>query len=90
MNTPEIIILIIIGLMAGAFVLSFVRFALGPSRADRVIALDTLTIIAIGAALAAAAWTGSTAFVDVGLLLALLSFVSTVAFAFYQEKRNQP
>ncbi len=88
MNNLQYIPLVLLAIVAIAFGLSFIRFMLGPSRADRVIALDTLTIVAIGAALTAGVWTRSVFLLDIGLLLALLAFVSTVAFAYYQERRN--
>lgn len=74
--------LAILGLAA---ILGLVRLARGPSRADRVVALELLSTIAIGLVAAAAVVAGTSALLDVALILALVSFLGTVAFARYIE-----
>jgi multicomponent Na+:H+ antiporter subunit F len=73
-----------------AVVLTFLRLARGPSLPDRVIALDLMATLGIGILAAYAIATGQTALLDVGLLLALVSFLSTVAFAHYLERSAMP
>jgi multicomponent Na+:H+ antiporter subunit F len=68
-----------------AAILGLVRLARGPSRADRVVALELLSTIAIGLVAAAAVVAGTSALLDVALILALVSFLGTVAFARYIE-----
>ncbi|MEL6760023.1 MAG: cation:proton antiporter [Myxococcota bacterium] len=71
----------------GALLLSFVltsyRLVRGPSLADRVVALDTMTLLGIAFVAVVAADTGEDAYVDVAIALALVGFLSTVAFARY-------
>ena len=64
----------------------FVRLVIGPSLADRVVALDLLTTIGISVVAAHAVATGQDVFLDVAILLALIAFLSTVAFANYVER----
>lgn len=68
--------------------LVLVRLLRGPSLADRVVALDMLTAVAIGIIAAYAAATGATALLDAALVLALVAFMATVAFAQFVERRS--
>jgi multicomponent Na+:H+ antiporter subunit F len=63
------------------------RLVRGPTTADRVVALDVLAAVAIGFIATYAVATGATALLDAALVLALVSFVGTVAFARYLEHR---
>lgn len=66
-----------------AFVLAFVRLVRGPSLPDRVVALDLMATIGIGFIAAYAIVTDQRVFLDVASVVALLSFLATVAFAYY-------
>lgn len=70
-------------LLALAAVAAGTRIVRGPSDADRVIGLDMLGLLGVAAAGLAALVSGSTAFVDVALGVALVGFLATVAFAGY-------
>lgn len=69
-----------------AVLLAVVRLALGPSFPDRVVALDLITTIGVGIVTAAALAWEQTALLDVATVLALVSFLATVAFARYVER----
>lgn len=64
-----------------------IRLVLGPSLADRVVALDLVTILLIAFAALLALKTGEAVYLDLGLALALVGFLATVAFASYAERR---
>lgn len=68
-----------------AFAIGFARLVRGPHLPDRIVALDMLALIGICAALLQTLATGATAFLDLALVMALVSFLSTVAFARYVE-----
>lgn len=68
---------------------SFIRLARGPSLADRVVALDLISTISVGMIAAYSVATNETAILDVAIILALISFLGTVAFAYYLERRIQ-
>lgn len=77
--------------LAVALVLAGWRMVRGPGFADRVIALDMLTAIAVGFAALTAVTTGRGAFLDIALGIALINFVATLAFAaFLERKRREP
>ncbi|MFN6944128.1 MAG: monovalent cation/H+ antiporter complex subunit F [Cytophagaceae bacterium] len=79
----------ILPILSISIVLVFVRVAIGPSLPDRVIALDLLVTISIGMISAYAILQNKFVFIDVALILALLAFLGTVAFAYYYEKRGK-
>ncbi|WP_333713820.1 monovalent cation/H+ antiporter complex subunit F [Yoonia sp.] len=65
---------------------AFIRLAKGPSLADRVVALDMMTVSVIAVCGVAAVATGVFALLDVALVLALVGFLATVALARYAER----
>ncbi|MBI4927210.1 MAG: pesticidal protein Cry22Aa [Anaerolineae bacterium] len=77
----------ILVMLSAAFVLAFIRLVRGPRLPDRVIALDLLTIVVMGFIIVYAVRSGQAAFLDVAIILALISFVGTAAFAYYIERR---
>lgn len=66
-----------------ALVMTAIRVIVGPSLADRVLALDQLVSIAIGFIAVIAVKTGFELYIDIALALALVGFLATVAFARY-------
>jgi multicomponent Na+:H+ antiporter subunit F len=73
-------------LLSTATFCAFYRLARGPTLPDRVIALDLLALLAVGIAAAYAIDTEQRVFLDVAIVVALISFLVTVAFARYLEK----
>ncbi len=64
-------------------VLCLYRIAEGPSAADRMVALDILGVVVVGFIAIAAAVSGKVYLLDVILVLAMVSFVGTLALAKY-------
>ena len=71
-----------------AVVLAFLRLARGPSLADRVVALDLITVLAVAFCALFAIASGKAAFLDVAIALALVAFLATVALARFAERRQ--
>ena len=69
-----------------ACALATVRVLAGPARADRIVALDIYLASAVALAVAAALLSGRTAFLDVAIVLSLVSFVGTVGWARLVER----
>lgn len=88
MNLTDLAFLSVLPLLLGTIVLAFIRLMRGPSLPDRVVALDLLSLVGISVTGVYAIATEQALFLDVALVLALLSFLGTVAFAFYIERRN--
>lgn len=62
-------------------ILSMARLVLGPTSGDRILALDTMVIAALGLVIVLGVHQGVQIYFEVSLLIAMLGFVSTVALA---------
>ena len=80
---------VLLALLAIPLMLGFLRLALGPSLPDRVVALDFMTAVAVAVAGLWAIASDNPIFLDVAMVLALITFVGTVAFARYLERRGR-
>jgi multicomponent Na+:H+ antiporter subunit F len=78
---------VILLLLSVGLVSVFIRLVRGPYLPDRVIALDLLSILAMGFIVAYAVRFNQPNFLDVAIILAMISFLGTVAFAYYLERR---
>lgn len=72
--------------IALSLVLLLYRMIVGPSNADRAVALDTIGMGLMGMAALLAIKLGSTNFNDVILLIGILLFLGTLAIAKFLEK----
>jgi multicomponent Na+:H+ antiporter subunit F len=75
--------------LALALALAGWRMVRGPSFADRFVALDMLTAVAVGFAALTALSTGRGAFLDIALGVSLINFVATAAFAVFLERKRK-
>ena len=66
-------------------VVAAVRLIRGPSGADRAVALDTMTLIAVSAIAMIALSAGRVIYLDAAMVYAVLSFVGVVAVARHLE-----
>jgi multicomponent Na+:H+ antiporter subunit F len=78
---------LILSLLSLSLILAFLRLIRGPSLPDRVVALDIAITMAMGIISVYAIQNNQPVFLDVALILALLSFLGTIAFAYYIERR---
>lgn len=74
-----IVIPICLALLGVALLLTVARLIRGPGTADRILALDTLSIEAIALIVLFGIWKGSGLYFEAALLIAVMGFVSTVA-----------
>ena len=72
-------------LLAIAAVIAVIRVVRGPSVADRMVALDTLVFIGVGALSTYIVATGDTTYVAVLVVAVLIAFIGTVVVARYVE-----
>jgi multicomponent Na+:H+ antiporter subunit F len=75
-------------LLAHAAALTFIRLAKGPTLPDRVIAIDLIGVLMVCILAVMAGVTAEQAFLDVAMVVALISFVGTVAYARYIEREG--
>jgi len=73
-------------MLAAAVLVAIVRLVRGPTLPDRVVAQDLIGILVVGLIVVLAASTGVHATLDAALVIALIAFVATIAYATYVEK----
>ncbi len=71
------------GLLGAALVLNLWRLIAGPTNMERILALDTLYINAIGIFMTVGVASGTQMYFEAGLIIAMMGFLSTVAFCRY-------
>lgn len=85
--TPELFLdwatMVSLVLLGVALLISSVRIFIGPRLANRVLALDMITMVAMGFVGAIAIRTGLSLYLDIAIALALLGFLGTIALARY-------
>jgi multicomponent Na+:H+ antiporter subunit F len=82
-------IILVLAMLTVALLLAFFRLVRGPTLPDRVIALDTIAILAVGIIAVYTIAMNQPVFLDAATILALVVFLGTVAFARYLEKRGR-
>lgn len=80
---PFLVALAMLALAAG---LTFIRLAKGPTLPDRVIAIDLIGVLMVCLLVVMAGVRAQQALLDVAIVVALISFVGTVAYAQYIER----
>lgn len=86
----NILINVTFGFLIIAMFVAFVRLVRGPSLPARVVALDLMGSLAVGIIAVYSAATGQAIYLDVAIVLALIGFLGTVAFAYFVEKGELP
>jgi multicomponent Na+:H+ antiporter subunit F len=69
-----------------ALLLTLFRIVKGPTLPDRIVGLDLLGTLGISIAAVVALSARDAVYLDVAIVLALLAFLGTVAFAAYLER----
>lgn len=81
--------LVLFPLMALTILFAFTRLLIGPSLPDRVVALDLMITFSIGLICLHAISTGYRVYLDVALILALISFLASMGFSYYIIRSRQ-
>lgn len=79
--TELTLILLMLGIL-----IAFIRLLIGPDPADRIVALDLISILIVGFLAAFSIYTNEKSFLDVAIAYALVAFLGTVALARYRER----
>jgi len=87
-SVADFILLFIMPLLGIGMIIAFIRLALGPDLPDRVVAIDLIATLIISMAAVYSIATDQPAYLDAALVLALIAFLGTVAFAYYIRRRS--
>ncbi len=87
------VIPVVVVMLAISGLIIVVRLFKGPTGPDRVVAIDALTLVGVAAVALGAMISGQIVFLDVAVVLSLVAFLGTVAFAplfrkFEQSRRE--
>ncbi len=90
MGKEDYSIMVTMFLVTGSLLLIFMVFsllrgALGPTIPDRVVALDTINTLVVASMIVFGAYFEEVIFIDIAIIYALLSFVTTLYIAKYLE-----
>jgi multicomponent Na+:H+ antiporter subunit F len=72
--------------LGGALLLAVVRLVKGPTLPDRIVAMDLVGVLVVGLIVVLAASTDVRATLDAAIVIALIGFVGTVAYATYVQR----
>lgn len=81
---------IAISIISVSTILTLIRFMMGPSLPDRVIALDVFSANLLAVLAIYSVLSDEKTYLEVALLMSLVAFVGTMTFAYYLvQKRNK-
>ncbi len=86
--TKECVLDYMILLIGLAMMVAFLRLVIGPKLADRVVAFDTMGIMAISLLILLALRYKSALYLDVAFVFALIGFIGTIVFARFNILRG--
>jgi multicomponent Na+:H+ antiporter subunit F len=69
-----------------SLLIALLRLIKGPTLPDRIVAMDLIGVLVVGLIVVLAASTGVEATLDAALVIALIGFVGTIAYATYVER----
>lgn len=69
-----------------ALLFAFARLIKGPTLPDRIVAMDLFGVLVVGVIVVLAGGSGVRATLDAAIVIALVGFLSTIAYATYVER----
>jgi multicomponent Na+:H+ antiporter subunit F len=86
---PDVLVNAAVVMIAVALFIVLFRVVQGPTLPDRVVAVDLIGTSSVCLMVVAAAASGQSAFLDAAVVIALLGFLGTVAYARYAERKGR-
>lgn len=86
----DVMAIVVFAMLSLALLLAFAALVRGPNLPMRVVALDLMGSLSVGFIMTYAVVTHQPIFIDVAVVLALIAFLGTVAFAYFVEKGELP
>jgi multicomponent Na+:H+ antiporter subunit F len=69
-----------------SLLIAFIRLVKGPTLPDRIVAMDLFGMLVVGLIVVLAGRSGVRATLDAAIVIALIGFLGTVAYATYVER----
>ena len=77
---------ITLGTLGLALLIAFIRLVKGPTLPDRIVAMDLFGVLVVALIVVLAGRSGVRATLDAAIVIALIGFLGTVAYASYVER----
>ncbi|MEM8870725.1 MAG: K+/H+ antiporter subunit F [Pseudomonadota bacterium] len=84
----DITLYLVLTVVSVAQLMAMVRLIIGPNIGDRILALDTMVINAIGIIILLGVVLGTQVYFESAMIFAMLGFVSSVALARFVLRRD--
>ena len=82
----DVISQITLATLGVALVVTFIRLVKGPTLPDRIVAMDLFGVLVVGVIVVLAGSSGVRATLDAAIVIALVGFLGTIAYATYVER----
>ena len=69
-----------------ALLVCFIRLVKGPTLPDRIVAMDLFGVLVVGVIVVLGGWSRVGATLDAAIVIALVGFLGTIAYATYVER----
>jgi multicomponent Na+:H+ antiporter subunit F len=86
---PDVLVNAAVIMICASFFVALVRVVRGPTLPDRVVAVDLIGASAVCLMVVSAVGSKEPAFLDAAVVITLLGFLGTVAYARYAERRTR-
>lgn len=85
----DYLLYVVVPIICVSLFLILIRFIKGPDVVDRVVALDLMITSGVGLIGVFCLISDNATFLDDATILALIAFLSTIAFSYYLDKRDK-
>jgi len=82
----EVVSQITLVMLGVALIVAFIRLVKGPTLPDRIVAMDLFGVLVVGLIVVLAGASGVRATLDAAIVIALIGFLGTIAYATYVEQ----
>ena len=86
---PEMLLHAALLMITSALFIALIRVVRGPTLVDRVVGVDLIGVSSVCLMILAATASKEPAFLDAAVVIALLGFLGTVAYARYAERKGR-
>lgn len=87
MSFLELTLSVSMVILSISILITLARFIIGPTLPDRVISLELIALIIIAIIALYSMMTEEAVFIDIAVIISLISFLGTIAFSYYLERR---
>jgi len=83
-----VVLIITFSFLLASLVLAFIRLLRGPSINDRIAAMDVIAVVIMAFVLVYSVLINEAIYLDLPVIISLISFIGTVAVSTYLKHRN--